>query len=209
MGQKADKEKAFTLIELLIVVAIIAVLAAIAVPNFLEAQTRAKVSRTAADMRTLLTALESYHVDHNNYPYRQNPSPFKLIAPLLSTRIEELSVLTTPIGYITGLPRDIFDRAVESRLNAIDYYDEDQTEWFTNSGQPFFAPKIKPGWLMISVGPDGYLGVLPGGGPGGYPPQGLAKLTFKKVYDPTNGTISRGNIFRFQGDRDPQKTLHP
>ena len=59
--------KGFTLIELLIVVAIIAILAAIAVPNFLEAQTRAKVARVKADMRTLATALESYYVDHNNY----------------------------------------------------------------------------------------------------------------------------------------------
>src|SRR6266545_3682317 len=57
----AKREKyGFTLIELLIVVAIIAVLAAIAVPNFLEAQTRAKVSRCKADLKTIATAFEAY-----------------------------------------------------------------------------------------------------------------------------------------------------
>ena len=60
--------KGFTLIELLIVVAIIAILAAIAVPNFLEAQTRAKVSRVKSDIRSLATAVETYFIDAGKYP---------------------------------------------------------------------------------------------------------------------------------------------
>jgi prepilin-type N-terminal cleavage/methylation domain-containing protein len=61
-------KRAFTLIELLMVVAIIAVLAAIAVPNFLEAKIRTSISRVASDHRTLATGIEAYHTDHKQYP---------------------------------------------------------------------------------------------------------------------------------------------
>lgn len=71
---RTNRFAAFTLIELLIVVAIIAILAAIAVPNFLEAQVRAKVSRAKSDMRTIATALESYNVDTNAYPEQGTPT---------------------------------------------------------------------------------------------------------------------------------------
>lgn len=54
------KNNGFTLIELLVVVAIISIIALIALPNFLEAQTRAKVSRVKSDIRTLAVAVETY-----------------------------------------------------------------------------------------------------------------------------------------------------
>ena len=60
--------RAFTLIELLIVVAIIGILAAIAVPNFLNAQIRSKLAKVQADHKAISTALEAYFIDQNAYP---------------------------------------------------------------------------------------------------------------------------------------------
>ena len=55
--------KGFTLIELLIVIAIILILIAIALPNFLEAQLRAKTTKAQAEMRTLATAIEGLRTE--------------------------------------------------------------------------------------------------------------------------------------------------
>ena len=57
-----------SLIELLIVVAIIGIIVAIAIPNLLNAIQRAKQRRTMGDMRTTATAIEAYAVDMNRYP---------------------------------------------------------------------------------------------------------------------------------------------
>ena len=70
-----EQHKAFTLIELLIVVAIITILAAIAVPNFLEAQTRSKVSRLMTDIRSIVVAMETYRVDNNRHLNPAWPEP--------------------------------------------------------------------------------------------------------------------------------------
>jgi len=59
-GKIVRTKRAFTLIERVIVVARVAILAAIPIPDFLEAQVRAKVSRAKTDMQTIAVAEEAY-----------------------------------------------------------------------------------------------------------------------------------------------------
>ena len=60
---------AFTLIELLIVVVIIGILAAIAIPKFANTKARANEATMKSDLRNLASSIESYYTDNNNsYP---------------------------------------------------------------------------------------------------------------------------------------------
>jgi len=207
---KISKPSAFTLIELLIVVAIIAILAAIAVPNFLEAQTRAKVSRVQADLRTYDTAMEMYRIDHNK------PSPtYRNVAP--ETRKWIVHHLTTPVAYMTqGLP-DPFNTDQGYNQNFTNgVFDPDQTyliAWgpdhlhspngvYSSAREAQYAsffqlyPDYSNGSLFkrknfvffFSLGPDRRFDIL-------------EALTPRAVhtYDATNGTLSRGEIGRFNG----------
>ena len=67
------QRKGFTLIELMIVIAIIIILAAIAIPNYLRMTDRARRSRVAGDFASTATALEAYMVDWGAYPLTTAP----------------------------------------------------------------------------------------------------------------------------------------
>lgn len=80
------KRKGFMLLELIIVVAIIGILAAVAIPNLVGMTDEAKVSKIQSDLSTIGTAMEVYHVKKGGtYP-------------------DNLSVLAGDNGYLKKVP---------------------------------------------------------------------------------------------------------
>ena len=67
MFKKLREKKGFTLIELMIVVAIIGILAAIAIPNFLKFQAKAKQSEAKTNLGAVFTAQTAYFGENNAY----------------------------------------------------------------------------------------------------------------------------------------------
>jgi len=184
-----QRKKGFTLIELLIVVAIIAILAAIAVPNFLEAQTRSKVSRVKSDMRSCATALEAYYTDHNAYI----PDGYQLIPPNSGWWTLNY-MLTTPIAYISSLsaandPFKVVDTPAARLFRYINfkftYIDRANLPSAYNS-----YSNIVGVWMMMSWGPDKLFGPT-----GDVEGRAWALVV---IYDSTNGTVSAGDIVRCQ-----------
>ena len=165
------RARGFTLIELLIVVAIIAILAAIAVPNMLEAQTRAKVSATRSDQRTMMMALEMFRMDHNKYPLA-----FNCLPPWGDPgEITETWRLTTPISYLTTIPRDLFYAPQEFGTPGGLFGPGGEYVHYISD------PIVTETWLVWSYGPDQVM------------EYGEEEIIH---YDPTNGTVSRGDIYR-------------
>lgn len=67
-----DDEQGFTLIELMVVVLIIAILLAIAIPTFLSARNSANARGAQADLRTALTAEQTYWTDNQSFDTTAN-----------------------------------------------------------------------------------------------------------------------------------------
>jgi type IV pilus assembly protein PilA len=74
MKSAALQRHGFTLVEVMIVVAVIGLLAAIAIPHFAKARTNTQNSRFAADIKTASGAFMTYAIDNHNYPPDAQPA---------------------------------------------------------------------------------------------------------------------------------------
>ena len=203
--------RAFTLIELLIVVAIIAILAAIAVPNFLEAQTRSKVARVKADERTIATAIEAYTVDYNRPPlsyrfetaskeYRDLTGGANDTSSFARAKRRARASLTTPVAYLSDWPLDPFaDKGVVhvigGGLDPVTFgwyrYEDYATTWWRTD----IMQEIGYRWAVGSPGPTRYDYINLIRALRNWINHSNQKVVFGP-YDPTNGTMSEGLIIR-------------
>jgi prepilin-type N-terminal cleavage/methylation domain-containing protein len=213
--------KGFTLIELLIVIAIILILIAIALPNFLEAQIRAKVANSNAELRTIETAMASYFTDRG----RHMADGFEMFNLGLDptggypTGGEGSNIiysqLTTPVAYVTDIPVDEFQVAtiaVDSAGNGLGDRDKALVHYRCYAegwkcaaadgrlvqgnctGSLLFDPEERflGDWIFLSPGPNGEHN---------YGEWAMARDVIlagsPRTYSPTNGTKSHGDIVKW------------
>ena len=204
------KYRGFTLIEMLIVIAIILILVAIALPNFLEAQIRAKVTKTRGEMRTTAVALESYQTDWRSYPWAAELDNLNIPAfpPADPAELHLSSILTSPVAYLPELPNDTFSNLFaegEDKNRIVPFhYTEEKTN--LRLGDPILLWELTEAvygfprsarFVLVSHGPDGDHDEFGDHRHGGSGPGTSAPSSFPAIYAPTNGSKSSGDIYYF------------
>ena len=93
-------QKAFTLIELMIVIAIIAILAAILIPNFLHARSESQTAACEGNEKQIATALEEYAVDNSG----QYPAAGNVTVAMFGAKTGSTYMAAPPAEPVDGSP---------------------------------------------------------------------------------------------------------
>ncbi len=163
-------------------VAIIGILAAIAVPNFMNARLKAKVSKAYSDIKAIAMANEMYRMDNGAYPNESEDYPYE-------RGHAEAGVfwLTTPVAYMSGIPSDPFTPSTEK----VDH----STPRVYESGTGKRGGK-NVAYCFFTVGPDGSENGIESAQPFYGPQRGGSNNT----YASSNGLVSAGDIYWYGGD---------
>ena len=95
LRNRAQDEKGFTLIELLVVILIIGILAAIALPAFLNQRSKAQDTEAKSAARTAQTAMETYYTDEQTYAAPLDVAKLKAIEPALNSGVAAANLTLT------------------------------------------------------------------------------------------------------------------
>lgn len=196
---RTTNRRAYSLVELMVVVAIISLLVAVGVPNLLEAETRSRLARTKADMHTIATALALYSADHSgHYP----PAPAD---PAVTPQWQGSQHffdnagfgLTTPVAYMAGIPHSVFLARQTSNSPGAGFYlfnykyHRQLNQSLPEAERCLFADHAMAAgaeYVIWTLGPN----------------KGNPASSDGTVYDPTNGNVSRGRVAWFSDRR-----IHP
>ena len=126
--RKAQDEEGFTLIELLVVIIIIGILAAIAIPVFLNQRKKGFDAQAKADARNLGTLEETYFTDNNTYVVSTDLAStqaalpeYKASSNVTDVAIKDYAVNGTTLG--TAAAPGGFEICVTSKSNSVFVYD--------------------------------------------------------------------------------------
>ncbi len=155
----------FTLLELLVAIAVISALVALLFPVLRTARIKSKVVRAHADLRSIGSAIETYHLNHDAYP------PARAYCAGGGMKVSDYNECPPELfscGYLGAFPEDVFNRGraykyispglgfANGILTILPIWIPQKFPSDEGRDVPHFSAKASPvKWAVWSVGPSG------------------------------------------------------